>query len=411
VAFKIRADIGWTSGFGSRHKELRRNDREVSMSNIDAILKDAVANQDVPFVVAMAANRLGVTYSGAAGEAASGRSAGEDTVFRIFSMTKAVGSLAAMIAIDRGKLDFDTPVEEILPEFADLKVLDRFENGEPVMREPRTKATLRHLATHTSGLEYEFWNADMPRYMEATGHPTILSGTREALNYPLMTDPGTRWGYGPGIDWLGQAVEKVDGRRIDQYCREEIFEPLGMTSTAFEVSDEMAARLASVYARGPDGNFGPFELAPPPQPEVYGMGHALYSSAPDYLRFLRLFLNGGELDGQRLLSENGLRNMLADHMNGLAFEKMVTVVPEVTADCDPFPDVHRTHSFGFLRNEDDIPGMRAAGSQSWAGVLNTHYWFDPASDVAGVIMTQSLPFVEPRYMQLYEAYEKAVYAA
>ncbi len=381
------------------------------MSSIDTILNDAVANQDVPFVVAMAGNRAGVTYSGAAGQAADGRVAGEETVFRIFSMTKAVGSLAAMIAIDRGKLDVDTPVEDILPEFADLQVLDRFEDGKPVMRAPRTKATLRHLATHTSGLEYEFWNADMPRYMEATGHPTILSGTRQSLNYPLMTDPGTRWGYGPSIDWLGQVVEKVDGRRIDQYCREEIFEPLGMASTAFEVSDDMESQLASVYARGPDGTFGPFDLAPPPQPEVYGMGHALYASAPDYLSFLRSLLNGGELNGHRLLSEDGLRRMLADHMSGLAFEKMVTAVPEVTADCDPFSDVRRTHSFGFLRNEDDIPGMRAAGSQSWAGVLNTHYWFDPTNDVAAVIMTQSLPFVEPRYMQLYEAYERAVYAA
>ena len=291
------------------------------MNRKDEILNDAVTNQDVPFIVAMAGSRAGVTYSGAAGEAADGRAAGEDTVFRIFSMTKAVGSLAAMIAIDRGKLAIDSPVEDILPEFAALQVLDHFDDDKPVMRAPKTKATVRHLATHTSGLEYEFWNADMPRYMAATGHPTILSGTREALNYPLMTDPGTRWGYGPGIDWLGQMVEKVDGRRIDQYCREEIFEPLGMTSTGFEVSDDMKPRLASVYARGPDGTFGPFDLAPPPEPEVYGMGHALYATAPDYMRFLRMFLNGGELDGHRLLSEDGLRQMLADQMGGLAFEK------------------------------------------------------------------------------------------
>ena len=381
------------------------------MSGIDKILTKAVEQQDVPFVVAMAANRAGVSYSGAAGDARDGEPAGQDTVFRIFSMTKAIGSFAAMIAIDRGKMDVDTPVEEILPAFADLQVLDRFENGQPVMRPPKTKATLRHLATHTSGLEYEFWNADMPVYMEVTGHPTILSGTRQALNYPLMTDPGTRWGYGPGIDWLGQAVERIDGRRIDQYCREEIFEPLGMTSTAFEVERTMAPRLANVYARGPDGNFGPFELAPPPQPEVYGMGHALYSTPKDYLQFTRLILNGGELDGQRLISQATLRRLLADQMNGLQFEKMTTVVPEVTADCDPFPDIRRTHSFGFLRNEEDLPGMRAAGTQSWAGVLNTHYWIDPTNDIAAVIMTQSLPFVEPRFMQLYEAYEKAVYAA
>jgi CubicO group peptidase (beta-lactamase class C family) len=115
-----------------------------------------------------------------------------------------------------------------------------------------------------------------------TGHPTILSGLKMAMFYPMMTDPGTRWGYGPGIDWLGLMVEKIDGRRIDQFCREEIFEPLGMADTAFEVSDAMAKRLAAVKIRGEDGTFGPFEIAPPSKPEVYGMGHALYSTAPDY---------------------------------------------------------------------------------------------------------------------------------
>lgn len=381
------------------------------MGTADAILDAAVSDNDVPFVVAMAGNRAGVTYSGAAGQSSDGHTAGEETVFRIFSMTKAVGSLAAMIAIERGKFAFDTPVEDVLPEFANLKVLEGFEDGKPVLRAPRTKATIENLATHTSGLEYEFWNADMPRYMEATGHPSVLAGTRDALNYPLMTDPGTRWGYGPSIDWLGLAVEKVDGRRIDQFCREEIFEPLGMARTGFEVDEAMAPHLADVWMRGEDGEFGPFELAPPPNPEVYGMGHALYSTAPDYMRFLRMVLNGGALDGKRIVSEEGIAKMLADHMNGLSFEKMVTVAPPVTADCDPFPDTRRTHSFGFLRFEDDVPGMRSAGSQSWAGVLNTHYWLDPKKDVAAVIMTQSLPFCEPRFMKVYEAYERAVHAA
>lgn len=381
------------------------------MNAKDEVLAQAVERQDVPFVVAMAANAKGTTYSGAAGDAAPGRKAAEDTVFRIFSKTKAVGSTAAMILIDRGKLDPETPVEDVLPEFSRVQVLDRFDGDKPVMRAPRAKATVRHLATHTSGFEYEFWNGDVARYMAATGHPTILSGTKASLLYPMMTDPGTRWGYGIGIDWLGQIVEKVDGRRVDRFCREEIFEPLGMSETAFEVSDSMSKRLASVSIRGEDGNFGPFDIAPPSNPEVYGMGHALYSTAPDYLKFLRMFLNRGTLNGNRVLSEKGVERMLADHMGGLTFQKMLTVAPAITADFDPFEGTRKTHSFGFMRVEEDVPGMRSAGSQTWAGVLNTHCWFDPKKDIAAVIMTQSLPFVEPRFMRVYGDFEKAVYAS
>jgi methyl acetate hydrolase len=380
------------------------------MSKLQAVLDDSVRAGNVPFAVAMVGDKNAIKWSGAAGERSPGQAASTDTVFRIFSMTKAVGSTAAMILIDRGKLNPDTPVEDILPEFAKMQVLEGFDGDKPVLRAPKTKATVRHLATHTSGLEYEFWNADMAKYLAVTGHPPILSGLKAALFYPMMTDPGTRWGYGIGIDWLGQVVEKIDGRRIDQFCREEIFEPLGMPDTAFEVSAPMKTRLAAVAARGEDGKFAPFDIAPPPNPEFYGMGHSLYSTAPDYMKFLRMFLNRGELGGKRLLKEASVDWMLADRMNGLTFQKMVTAAPPVTADCDPFPGTRRTHSFGFFRVDEDVPGMRSAGTQSWAGVLNTHFWFDPKKDVAAVIMTQTLPFVEPRFVDTYEKFERGVYA-
>jgi len=240
--------------------------------------------------------------------------------------------------------------------------------------------------------------------------PSTVALKSALTSYPLTADPGTRWGYGLGIDWLGQVVEAVDGRRIDVFCQAEIFDPLGMSDTAFE-PDALAGRLCDVSIRGEDGHFGPFELAPPPHPEVYGMGHALYSTAPDYMRFARTILNGGDLDGNRILSAEALATMLSDQMRGLRFEKMVSVAPPLTADFDPFPDTPVGHSFAFMRNDADIPGKRAAGSQSWAGVCNTHYWIDPARDVCAVIMTQSLPFVEPRFMQTYDAFERAVYAA
>ena len=374
------------------------------------VLDDAVSAQDAPFLVGMTGNAQGVTWSGASGDAAPGLSAATDTVFRIFSMTKAVGSTAAMILIDRGELDFDTPVEDVLPEFADIQVLEGWDGDTPLLRAPKSKATARQLATHTSGLEYEFWNPGPGQFMEKTGAVTILSGLKSSLNYPMMTDPGTRWGYGISIDWLGLMVEKISGKRIDEFLKENLLEPLGMSDTDVEVRDHMASRLAGVKARGEDGQFVDFDLAPPSNPEVYGMGHALYSTPADYMKFLRMFLNRGALDGNRILSEQGVSRMLENHMGPLTFEKMVTVAPPVTADFDPFAGNTKTYSFGFMRNEEDIPGMRLAGSQSWAGVLNGHYWFDPTSDLAAVIMTQSLPFVEPRWMKTYEAFERAAYA-
>jgi methyl acetate hydrolase len=381
------------------------------MSKLQAVLDASVQAGDVPFAVAMVGDKNGIKWSGGAGERSLGQAASIDTVFRIFSMTKAIGSTAAMILIDRGKLDPDSPVEEVLPDFAKIQVLDRFDGDKPILRAPKAKATVRNLATHTSGLEYEFWNSDVAKYLAVMSHPTILSGLKTSLFYPMTTDPGTRWAYGIGIDWLGQVVERIDGRRIDQYCREEIFAPLGMRDTAFEISASMKPRLAAVSIRGEHGKFGPFELAPPSNPEFYGMGHSLYSTAPDYMNFLRMFLNRGVFGGKRLLKESSVEWMLADRLQGLNFRKMVTVTPAITADCDPFPGTRRTHSFGFFRLEEDMPGMRSAGSQGWAGVLNTHFWFDPRKDVAAVIMTQSLPFVERRFADTYAKFERAVYAA
>jgi methyl acetate hydrolase len=377
------------------------------LTDLNAILSKAVAARHLPFAVAMTGNAAGTIYSGAAGNAAVGQVAGEDTVFRIFSMSKAVCGVAAAILIERGKLSLDTPVGDILPDFDTLQVIDGFDGDTPRMRAPKTRATVRHLATHTSGLEYEFWNADVARAIAATGHPGMLTGLRAALNYPMASDPGTRWGYGMSTDWLTLVVQAVDGRRIDAFCQQEIFDPLAMPNTSFEVSPAQAAHLSGVSIRGADGAFADFALAPPANPEVYGMGHALYSTAPDYLRFLRMVLNKGTLDGQRVLSD--INALTADQMRGLQFRKMTTALPPITADVDLHPGSRRTHGLGFLRHEDDIAGRRSAGSLSWAGVLNTHYWIDPARDLAAVFMTQALPFCDPAIMQVFDQFETAAY--
>lgn len=377
---------------------------------LQAVLDDSVSRGRAPFLVGMTANSTGVTFSGSAGDAASGRASAADTVFRIFSMGKAMASTAAMILIDQGELDFDTLIESVVPEFAKLQVLEGWDGNTPRLRAPRVKATVRHLATHTSGLEYEFWRPEMAEYLTRTGSPSVLAGTRAAMNYPLMTDPGTRWGYGTSIDWLGLVVQSVSGQRIDTFLRQNLLDPLGLRDTDVEVREHMAPRLAAVKARGEGGQFADFDLSPPANPEVYGMGHALYSTPQDYLRFLRLFLNRGTLDGRTILSEAGVAQMLQNHMGPLQFEKMATIASSISADFDPFPGTVTTHVFGFLRNEADIPGRRRAGSLGWAGVLNSHYWFDPASDMAAVIMTQTLPFAEPPFMEAYEAFERAAYS-
>jgi methyl acetate hydrolase len=380
------------------------------MSQLNDVIEQSVRAQDAPFLVAMVGDKDGIKWSGAAGERAPGQKAAQDTVFRIFSMTKAIGSTAAMILVDRGKLDPNTPVEAIIPEFNKIKVLDGFDGTTPHLRAPRTKATVRQLATHTSGFAYEFWNPDIPKYMQATDHPSILSGLKKSLFYPLVFDPGERWDYGIGIDWLGQVVEVVDGRKIDRFCREEIFDPLYMVDTRFEVEDHMASRLATVSSRGEDGKFSDFAIAPPSNPEFYGMGHALYSTAPDFMSFLRMYLNKGQLDGKRLLSEQTVQFLLSNHIGDLKVGMLKTVVPAITADAEFFPGRKKAHSLAFMRIEEDVPGMRSAGSQFWAGVLNTHCWFDPKKDVAAVLLTQSLPFVEPRFMDAYDRFERPVYA-
>jgi methyl acetate hydrolase len=182
-----------------------------------------------------------------------------------------------------------------------------------------------------------------------------------------------------------------------------------MTDTAFEVLPHMAARLASVGMRGEDGKFADFALAPPSNPEFYGMGHALYSTAPDYLRFLRMVLNQGALDGKRIISVAGLARMLANQIGSIPIPCLKTTAPPITADAEFFPGRKKSHSMAFMRFDEDIPGMRHAGSQGWAGVLNSHYWFDPQANVIGLLMTQSLPFVEPRFASTYEKFERAVY--
>ena len=225
-------------------------------------------------------------------------------------------------------------------------------------------------------------------------------------DYPMITHPGTRWGYGPSIDWLGLVVEKVSGQDIMGFLRANLLGPLGMKDTEATVRADMKGRLASVSFRGADAAFSAFPVEPPLTADTWGMGHALYSTPNDYARFLRMVLNKGGLDGQRVLSEAAVATMLQNQLpNGLTFQPLNSVSP-LSASFNPFPSIAKSHGFGFLRVDCDVPGMRRSGSVAWAGVCNSHCWIDPSSDIAGLFMTQTLPFGEAPYMAAYEAFER-----
>ncbi len=380
------------------------------MSQIDQIIADAVARKDLPFAVAMVANSRDVLWEGRVGKINATRPAGPDTSFRLFSMTKAIGSLAALIMIERGKIALETPVVEVVPEFGALQVLESMGPDGPVFRPPRRQATLRHLLTHTSGLMYgEYEPSKLLEWQESIKAPHILAGTLDSMNYyPLMFDPGDDWAYGVGLDWVGRIIQILDGRSIDRFVTEEILEPLGMRHTFFE-ADQCGDSLADLVLREPDGTIGQTELPLPSHPEIYGMGQSLLSSAPDYIRFLRMVLNHGELEGTRVVSRAGIEPMFVNQIGDLSVKVLKSLRPAVAVDAEFFAGYRKTHTIGFVRLEEAVPGMRGAGSLTWAGLCNTHFWVDPEKDLAVVLMTQSLPFCEQPFMATYAAFEREVY--
>jgi len=389
------------------------------VSALQQLLTDAVATGDAPFLAAAVLDRDGVRWQGSAGEARSGVPVADDTVYRIFSMTKAVGSLAAMILVDRGLLTPETTVESVLPEFSRVQVLESISPSGATFRPPARPVTLRHLMTHTSGLGYDTWCANQLAYQEITGAPHVMAGTRESLYYPLQFDPGEGWVYGIGLDWTGQMIERVDGRRIDQFCQEEIFGPLGMTDTTFTLGDR-ADRLCEIYIRDAEGALSPMsgdadassadETAPTEEPEFFGLGGSLFGTTPDFIRLCQLVLAGGTLDGVRIIGPETMPLLLENQMGEASVPRMVSVVRWLSNDVEFFPGTRKTHTLGFMRNEEDIPGMRRAGSLTWAGGANTHYWIDPRSGIAAVLMSQFFPFCDERYLSVYEAFERGVYS-
>lgn len=378
---------------------------------IDGVLERAVTGRAAPGIVAMVGDRDGVIYEGASGLVSvdGNEPATLDTVFAIMSMTKALTSVAALQLVERGELALEQPVADVLPAFDALQVLDGFDGEEPRLRAPASRATIRHLLTHTSGAAYPFLNADLLRYHAVTGLPDVMSGSLEMLKAPLVCDPGTRWEYGTSTDWLGQVVEAVTGMDLGSCCRERIFAPLGMPDATFVATEEQASRMMAVHFRLPDGGLlqQALEL---PEPEFQSGGAGACATAPDYMRFMRALLRGGELDGERILAPETVDLMFSEQLEGAVMpDGMTAAVPMLSNDVPSMP-VPEGWGLGLRLALEDLPGMRPAGTADWGGLLNCAYWIDRASGVAAVIMTQLLPFYDAAIVQVFAEFELGVYA-
>jgi methyl acetate hydrolase len=335
-----------------------------------------------------------------------------DTVFRIASMTKAITCVAAMQLVEQGKLSLDGPLPAIDPGLSAPQVLTGFDAaGKPQLRPAKRAITLKQLMTHTAGFCYTQWNADLLRYVTESGMPLMATGRLAAMRQPLMFDPGERWEYGINIDWIGRLVEEASGQKLDTYFAEHITGPLGMTDTGFTVTPEQRSRQVSVHQRSPDGVLTPQPFEPlSVAREFLAGGGGLYSTAGDYLTFLQMLLKAGTLNGQRIIKPDTVAQMAENQIGNLPAGVLKTANPPLTNDVDFFPGQRVRWGLSYMLTLDPGPNGRSPDSLTWAGIYNTYYWLDPVKRVAGVIMTQILPFADPATLEVYGSFERGVYA-
>jgi len=381
----------------------------------DAVLKEVVmGNPRVPGVVAMATDRNANVYEGAFGKRRLDRAADmtADTVFAIFSTTKAITATAALQLVEDGKLDLDAPAKSYCPDLGKLQVLDGFDAaGAPKLRPPRREITTRMLLLHTAGFGYDFFNADYNRLAQERGQPSIVSGTKAALMTPLLFDPGERWEYGSNLDWTGQLIEAIAGKRLGEVFKERIFGPLDMNDTAFSMTPAMRERVAAIHQREADGSLTPLDMELPPEPEVHMGGHGLYATVGDYMKFIRMWLNDGAGRHGRVLRPE---TVAAAERNGLG-EKKIGMLPGVikslSNDAEFFPGLSKSWALSFMVNDERAPTGRPAGALGWAGLANLFYWIDRRNGCGGFWATQILPFGDPASFGGYMKFETAFYDA
>jgi methyl acetate hydrolase len=379
----------------------------------DRVLDDLVKSGGAPGVAAIAVNEQGPIYQGAAGTKGVGRSEPmtPDTIFWYASMTKALVAAGAMQLVEQARIRLDEPASAILPDLAAPQVLEGFEaDGAPKLRPARRPITPRHLLTHTAGFGYNWENADILRYIEKHDLPDLIHCKRRSLNQPLLADPGDRFVYGIGIDWIGQLIEAVSGKSLRDYLRQNLFDPLGMDDTDFIQTAHQKARRATVHEKRPDGEIVPIEHEVEQNPEFFMGGGGLCGAPTDYAAFIQMMRSGGKSKtGRSVLRPETVALMGQNHAGPVHIAGVNSVMPNLANAVDFFPGQRQGWGLSFLINLEPSAQGRSPGSLSWAGLANTYFWIDPTERVGGLIMTQILPFADPAVLAAYNAFERAIY--
>jgi len=367
---------------------------------LTAQMNDAVKKGDAPAIVEIVVNREGTLYEGSAGLPAN-------AIFNIASMTKPVTSVAIMMLAEQGKLSIDDPVSKYLPGYDKLQVITKFNAADATYetRPAKTVMTIKHLLSHTSGIGYGFTNP-----IENALTAKTKKGEWEL---PLLDDPGTKFNYSASTRVLGMIVEKVTGSGLEPWYHEHIFVPLGMNDTSYAVAAEKQARLAPQFTRF-TGKIEPLPKTPvatsiAPGATVRGDG-GLYSTVEDYSKFVRMLLNGGTLNGKKILSEASVKKMGQNAMGSI----FVQLQPDADKQrTKPFPLGAGKDKFGLgfqiAADDPSARGFRSPGSMSWAGIFNTEFWVDPVKQIGGVHMMQLLPFYDDGAIRALRGFEKTVY--
>ena len=380
---------------------------------LDPIL-DQVVNSIHPVagVVAGVTNRDETLYLNHAGkrDISTHTAMTDDSVFAIFSTTKAITTTVALQQYEKGLLDLDAPAKEYIPEIGQLQVLHGFDpQGKPILQAPKIDVTTRMLLLHTAGMGYDFFNPEYQKLTSEHGYPSVITSSKASLKTPLLFEPGTQWEYGSNIDWAGLVTEKIGGKRLGQLMQEQIFNPLEMNDTAFTLTSSMLERRASMHHRQADGSLiADSDFILPQEPEVHMGGHGLYSTVSDYLKFIRLWLNRGEVNGQRLLQESTLELALNNGLADIAMKNLPGSIPTLSNDVNIYPEAEKGWTLGFMVNEQVTDSGRPAGTIGWCGLANLYYWIDIKNNIGGYWATQTLPFVDPTAYNGFLAFEKAV---
>jgi CubicO group peptidase (beta-lactamase class C family) len=325
-------------------------------------------------------------------DAEADRPMAEDTIFRIYSMTKPITVVAALMLYEEGRFHLHDPINKYIPGFADLKVFCR-SGSDGLELEPLCRPiTFKDIFIHTSGLTYGFFGDDP---VDALYQDTDLFNLDEPLSelinrlcdLPLLCQPGTRWNYSVSTDVLGYLVELIADMPLDAFFAKRIFEPLGMTSTGFYVPGDQVDRFSTVYGHDEEGHLMPTDSAASgryTRPTArYSGGGGLVSDNADYLRFARMLLNNGELEGSRLLSRKTVEMMRTDHLPA-------TLRPMRIGD-------YCFHGYGsglggaVLTDLGEFSSLGSVGTYRWSGAANTIFWIDPAEDLIGILMAQYMP--------------------